>query len=91
MFDKVREAHHEIMEHVGSHIDAGNYLLVYQGFLELVRLLVGFFYGELFDLCQLAREAFVKLCWGWLSGPSSLGPHEGSHVLGQALPSTAST
>jgi hypothetical protein len=36
VFDKVREAHHEIMEHVGSHIDAGNYLLVYQGFLELV-------------------------------------------------------
>merc|ERR1712106_111313 len=73
------------MEYVGPHVDAGHYLLVYQCFLEFIGLLVGFLYGEFFNLCQLAGETFVKSSWGCLSVCLNLGPHESCHVLGDAL------
>jgi hypothetical protein len=38
VFDEVGETHHQIVEDVGPHVDAGHDLLVYQGLLELVRL-----------------------------------------------------
>ena len=72
------------MEHVGANIDAGNYLLVYQCFLQFVRLLVGFLNGELLDLSEFAREGFVEslLCRGCPGGGLSLRPHQSRrHVL----------
>lgn len=54
--DKVRQRHHEVMEHIGSDIDAGYNFLVYQSLLQLVRRLTRRFDGKLFDLGQLGRE-----------------------------------
>ena len=78
--------YHQIVEDVGSNIDARNYLLIYQGFLEFVRLLVGFLDGEFLDLSQFAGECFVEslLCWRRSGRGLRLRPHQSRrHVLAQ--------
>ena len=40
-------------------VDTRNNFLVYEGLLQLVRLLVALLNGELFDLRQLPRERLV--------------------------------
>ena len=47
------------MEHKRPDIDAGDYLVVYQGLLQLVRRLIASLDGKLFDLSQLCGERFV--------------------------------
>ena len=59
MLHKVRQRHHEVVEHVGPHIDAGHYLLVNQCLLKLVGRLVRALHRELFDLGQLAGKGAV--------------------------------
>ena len=74
------------MEDVGTNIDARNYLLIYQGFLQFVRLLVGFLDGKFLDLSQFARECFIESLLG--GGRSDRGlrlrSHQGRrHVLAE--------
>ena len=49
------------MKHKWPHIDAGNYFIVDESLLQLVRGLVGPLDGELFDLCQLGGEWLVAV------------------------------
>ena len=76
MLHKVREGHHQVVKHVGPHVDAGHNLLVDKGLLQLVGRLGRLFHGKLFDLRQLPRERLVLR----RGRPLLLLPHQGGHV-----------
>ena len=67
------------MKHKWPHIDAGNYFIVDESLLQLVRGLVGPLDRELFDLCQLGGEWLVAVTGAGRLSLLLLGP--GSRLL----------